>query len=45
MAWNKEIRNDRVFIHNEGGADLGLLPETPILEQDGFAFKDLARTG
>ena len=45
MAWTKTVNKDRVIIQNEGGAELGLLPETPVIEQDGFAFKDLARTG
>ena len=45
MACTKTVKKDRVIIQNEGGAELGLLPDTPVIEQDGFAFKDLAHTG
>ena len=45
MAWSKKLKDGWVAIRNEGGAELGLLPETPVIEKDGFAFKDLARTG
>lgn len=44
MAWKKTPQQGWTKIENEGGAVLGVA-DCPILEQDGFAFKDLARTG
>lgn len=45
MAWTKEKKSYGTLIHNEGGRDLSFAGNVPILEQDGFAFKDLARKG
>ena len=45
MAWTREDRGTYTIVRNEGGAELGLLRDTPILEKDGCAFKDLAGTG
>ena len=43
MAWNREKTVFGTLIHNEGGKDLGIGGDVPVIEQDGFAFKDLAR--
>ena len=45
MSWTKEERPYGVLIHNPGGRDLGIAGDVPILEEGGYAFKDLARTG
>ena len=45
MSWVKETTVYGTLIRNEGGKDLGIAGDVPVLEQDGFAFKDLARTG
>ncbi len=45
MAWTKETRPYCTVIRNEGGAELGMAGDVPIIEKDGLAFKDLARCG
>ena len=45
MSWKREAAAYGVLIRNEGGKDLGIAGDVPLLEQDGYAFKDLARTG
>ena len=45
MGWTKETTAYGVLIRNEGGKNLGIAGSVPVLEKDGFAFKDLARTG
>ena len=45
MSWTKESTVYGTLIRNKGGKDLGMAGTVPVLEQDGFAFKDLARTG
>ena len=45
MSWTKESTAYGVLIRNEGGKDLGIAGDVPILERDGYAFKDLARKG
>ena len=45
MAWNREKTVYGTLIHNEGGKDLGIGGDVPVIERDGFAFKDLARCG
>ena len=45
MSWiSTETSYGRV-IRNENGAELGIGGDVPVIEQDGYAFKDLARTG
>ena len=45
MAYTVIRKEDFRLVRNEGGAELGMLEDTPILEKDGLAFKDLAGTG
>ena len=45
MGWTRENTVYGTLIRNEGGKDLGFAGDVPVLERDGFAFKDLARTG
>lgn len=45
MSWTKEKTAYGILIRNQGGKDLGMAGNVPVLERDGFAFKDLARTG
>ena len=47
MWHEKKTPYQHCLVENEGGATLGYCPGTgvKIIEQDGFAFKDLARTG
>ena len=45
MSWTREKTVFGTRIRNDGGKTLGIAGDVPILEQDGFAFKDLARTG
>ncbi len=45
MSWTKETTVWGTLIHNEGGKDLGIAGDVPVLEKDGYAFKDLARRG
>ena len=48
VMWHKkETAYNYQIVENEGGATLGYCPDSgvKILEQDGFAFKDLAKTG
>ena len=45
MSWKREVKPWGELIHNEGGKDLGIAGDVPVIERDGFAFKDLARTG
>ncbi len=45
--WKETVREGYRIIENEGGATLGYSPDSGvrILEDDGFAFKDLNRNG
>ena len=45
--WHLEEKNGYTLVINEGGATLSFSPESGvgIIEDDGFAFKDLAKTG
>ena len=45
MSWTMTEQPYGKLIRNENGKDLGIGGDVPIIEQDGFAFKDLARTG
>ncbi len=45
MGWKKEKTAYGVLIRNEGGKNLGIAGDVPLLEKDGVVFKDLARTG
>ena len=45
MSWTREKTVYGALIRNEGGKNLGIAGDVPVLEQDGYAFKDLARTG
>ena len=45
MSWTRETTVYGTLIRNEGGKDQGFAGDVPVLERDGFAFKDLARTG
>ena len=45
MSWTREKTVYGSLIRNEGGKDLGIAGDVPLIEQDGFVFKDLARTG
>ncbi len=45
MSWTTEKKDGFTLIRNEGGAVLGLADAGRVVEADGFAFKDLARTG
>lgn len=45
MGWSREKTVYGTLIRNEGGKNIGFAGDVPILEQDGYAFKDLARTG
>ena len=45
MSWKAEKKNYAVVYTNEGGAVLSAQGDLPVIEQDGFVFKDLARTG
>ncbi len=45
--WHKEQKDGYILIVNEGGKNLGYSPESgvEILEVDGYAFKNLSRSG
>ena len=45
MSWRREKAVFGTIIRNDGGKTLGIAGDVPVIEQDGFAFKDLARTG
>ena len=45
MRYTIEQKEDFCLIHNENGAELGIGADTPVIEEDGYAFKDLARCG
>ncbi len=45
MSWTREKTVYGTVIRNEGGKTLGFAGDVPVIEQDGLAFKDLARTG
>lgn len=45
MSWSRESTVYGTLIRNEGGKNLGTAGDVPVLERDGYAFKDLARTG
>ena len=45
MGWTCEKTVYGRLIRNEGGKELGIAGEVPLIERDGYAFKDLARTG
>ena len=45
MGWTREKTVYGALIRNEGGKNLGIAGDVPVIEKDGFAFKDLARTG
>ena len=44
MAYRKQFNGYYTVVENDGGAALGVM-DAPVIEQDGFAFKDLAGTG
>lgn len=44
MSYRIEKKEDYTLYHNEGGATIGV-SNCPIIEQDGYIFKDLERTG
>ena len=45
MSWiSTETSYGRV-IRNENGAELGIGGDVPVIEQDGYAFKDLNQNG
>ena len=45
MGWSREKTVYGTLIRNEGGKNIGFAGDVPIIEKDGYAFKDLARTG
>ena len=45
MSWYREKTGYGTLIRNENGKDLGVAGDVPLIEKDGLAFKDLARTG
>ena len=45
MSWTREKTAYGTLIRNEGGKNLGIAGNVPLIEKDGYAFKDLARTG
>ena len=45
MGWTRENTVYGTLIRNEGGKNLGIAGDVPVIEKDGYAFKDLARTG
>ncbi len=45
MSWTREKTAYGTLIRNEGGKNLGIAGDVPLIEKDGYAFKDLARTG
>lgn len=45
MAYRKISKDGYVLAENIGGKLLGFAPDTALLEQDGFVFKDLNRNG
>ena len=45
MSWSREKTVYGTLIRNEGGKNIGIAGNVPILEEDGYAFKDLAGTG
>ena len=45
MSWSRENTVYGTLIRNENGKNLGIAGDVPVIEKDGFAFKDLARTG
>ena len=45
MSWTREKTVYGTLIRNEGGKNLGIAGDVPLIEKDGYAFKDLARTG
>ncbi len=44
MAYQKHSNGYYTVIENDGGETLGVM-DAPVIEKDGFAFKDLAGTG
>lgn len=44
MAYQKKFNGYYTVIENDGGETLGVM-DAPVIEKDGFAFKDLAGTG
>ena len=44
MAYRKQFNGYYTAVENDGGAALGVM-DAPVIEKDGFAFKDLAGTG
>ena len=44
MAYQKKFNGYYTLIENDGGETLGVM-DAPVIEKDGFAFKDLAGTG
>ena len=45
LGWTRENTVYGTLIRNEGGKNLGIAGDVPVIEKDGYAFKDLARTG
>ncbi|MCR5297002.1 MAG: beta-glucosidase [Clostridiales bacterium] len=45
MSWHREQTVYGTLIRNEGGKNIGFAGDVPVIERDGYAFKDLARTG
>ncbi len=45
MSWTREKTAYGTLIRNNNGKDLGMAGDVPVLEKDGYAFKDLARKG
>ena len=45
MAYRREYRGEYEAIIQDHGPTLGTAADTPIIEQDGYCFKDLAHTG
>ncbi len=44
MAYQKKFNGYYTVVENDGGETLGVM-DAPVIEKDGFAFKDLAGTG
>ena len=45
MSWSRGKAVFGTVIRNESGKTLGFAGDVPVIEEDGFAFKDLARAG
>lgn len=45
MSWKTERKAEYTLILNDNGPTLGIAGDVPLIEQDGQAFKDLARCG